>query len=310
MDDISPNRDASEADDERGRQLSGAFVAARQKGPADALAESFADDFSLDDVTTAPRVGVVDVTPAPPADELEPDEPEPDEPDNSACGDSEGEDSGADAQIRAEFIGPVFPTIVGDSSAADPAIADLGAGGEDAAPALTEPGEVAKVAMAVLLTVRDGLTRLRLAEACNTTQKLVDAGLDHLEADLRHAGLPLAVRRHGESIRLMTLPEVFPYLQRLKARKRTERLSPAALETLAVIAYRQPVIRAEIEAIRGVKVGPMLRTLLEHNLVGVVGRKDVPGRPLQYGTTQQFLDRFGLASLAELPSLSEFRSLG
>ena len=108
----------------------------------------------------------------------------------------------------------------------------------------------------------------------------------------------------------MTLPEVFPYLKRLKKVKKAERLSPAALETLAVVAYRQPVMRAEIEAIRGVKVGPTLHTLLEHKLVDVVGRADVPGRPLQYGTTQHFLDRFGVGSLKDLPSVKEFKSLG
>ena len=71
-----------------------------------------------------------------------------------------------------------------------------------------------------------------------------------------------------------------------------------------------PVLRSEIESIRGVKAGPMLRTLLSHKLVRVTGRADVPGRPLQYGTTQQFLDRFGLASLQDLPELREFKQLG
>ena len=77
-----------------------------------------------------------------------------------------------------------------------------------------------------------------------------------------------------------------------------------------MIAYRQPVMRSEIEAIRGVKAGPMLRTLLQHKLVKVTGRADVPGRPLQYGTTQQFLERFGLASLQDLPSVKEWKNLG
>ena len=102
---------------------------------------------------------------------------------------------------------------------------------------------------------------------------------------------------------------MFPYIQRLRAIKKAERLSPAALETLAVVAYRQPVMRAEIEAIRGVKVGPVLRTLLEHRLVRVAGRADVPGRPLQYGTTREFLERFGLASLDDLPSVRELKAL-
>ncbi|MGA0869788.1 MAG: SMC-Scp complex subunit ScpB, partial [Planctomycetota bacterium] len=97
---------------------------------------------------------------------------------------------------------------------------------------------------------------------------------------------------------------------RLKKLKPAEKLSPAALETLAVIAYRQPVIRLEVEAIRGVKVGPMLQSLLQHKLIRVVGRADVPGKPLQYGTPQHFLERFGLRSLKDLPSIQEFRALG
>ena len=114
----------------------------------------------------------------------------------------------------------------------------------------------------------------------------------------------------GDALRLMTQPAVFPYLRRMRKTRKAEKLSPAALETLAVIAYRQPVIRAEVEAIRGVKVGPMLKSLLDHKLVKVTGRADVPGRPLQYGTTQVFLERFGLRSLKDLPSVQEFKTLG
>ncbi len=108
----------------------------------------------------------------------------------------------------------------------------------------------------------------------------------------------------------MSKASTFPYLQRLKGVKKLEKLSPAALETLAVVAYRQPVMRSEIEAIRGVKAGPMIRTLLQHKLVKVAGRADVPGRPLQYGTTPHFLERFGLTSLQDLPSVKEWKNLG
>jgi segregation and condensation protein B len=166
------------------------------------------------------------------------------------------------------------------------------------------------VLSAVLLTSREPLSIFRLAQICDATQHAVREGLDMLEAEFRRSGLPLTVARTDDTIRVLTLPEVAPYLERSRGIKKAERLSPAALETLAVVAYRQPVMRVEIEAIRGVKVGPMLRTLLEHKLVTIVGRADVPGRPLQYGTTQQFLDRFGLASLKDLPSLKEAKSLG
>lgn len=179
----------------------------------------------------------------------------------------------------------------------------------DVAEPITDPDRLARVILGLLLTVREGLTVLRLAQTCETTQEAVRGALVRLEAQLHAAGFPLELTSQGESIKLWTKPDVFPYLEKVKGIKKTERLSPAALETLAVVAYRQPVFRAEIEAIRGVKVGPMLRTLLDCKLVKIVGRADVPGRPLQYGTTQVFLDRFGLGTIQDLPSVKEFKGL-
>jgi segregation and condensation protein B len=161
-----------------------------------------------------------------------------------------------------------------------------------------------------MLTSREGLSVLRLAQAANTTQKLVEAALVLLQQQLRGLGLPVELARTGDAVKWMSGSETFVHLQRLRGVKKLEKLSPAALETLAVIAYRQPVMRSEIEAIRGVKAGPMLRTLLQHKLVRCTGRAEVPGRPLQYGTTPQFLERFGLASLQDLPSVKEWKSLG
>lgn len=178
------------------------------------------------------------------------------------------------------------------------------------APELTDPAEVARVVYVLMLTSREGLSMLRLAQACNTTQKLVAQALELLQQQMRSLGLPVELSKSGDTVKWMSGADAFVYLQRLRGVKKLEKLSPAALETLAVIAYRQPVMRSEIEAIRGVKAGPMLRTLLQHKLVRCTGRADVPGRPLQYGTTQQFLERFGLGSLQELPSVKEWKNLG
>lgn len=177
-------------------------------------------------------------------------------------------------------------------------------------PELSDAEELAKILLAILLTSRDSLGTMRLAEVCNSTGKAVQAGLDRLDRLLKDQGLPLELHKTGERYSLLTIPAVHPYLQRMRSLKKADKLSPAALESLAVVAYRQPVIRAEVESIRGVKAGPTLRSLLDHKLISVVGRADVPGRPLQYGTTQLFLERFGLSSLKDLPSLQEFRSLG
>lgn len=187
---------------------------------------------------------------------------------------------------------------------------DLGEDGLPIVPELQDVDELCRVLFVLMLSSRDGMTVFRLAQACNTSQKLVEQALDQLQAQLRGQGLPVELARVGDTVRWMSAASTFPYLQRLRGVKKLEKLSPAALETLAVIAYRQPVMRSEIEAIRGVKAGPMLRTLLQHKLVKVAGRADVPGRPLQYGTTPNFLERFGLTSLQDLPSVKEWKNLG
>ncbi len=190
---------------------------------------------------------------------------------------------------------------------------DLGDEGDDGlppVPELTDAAAVARMIFVLMLSSREGLSLFRLAQACNTTQKLVEEAIGVLQQQLQTLGMPVELARAGDTVKWMSAPDAFPFLQRLRGVKKLERLSPAALETLAVIAYRQPVMRSEIEAIRGVKAGPMLRTLLHHKLVRVTGRADVPGRPLQYGTTQQFLERFGIGSLQELPSIKEWKSLG
>src|SRR4029079_12522958 len=107
-----------------------------------------------------------------------------------------------------------------------------------------------------------------------------------------------------------TRPEYAPWIKALGKTKPAAKLSRSGLESLAIIAYKQPIVRGEIEAIRGVETSGVLRTLLERKLVRIVGRKDVPGRPIMYGTTKFFLQHFGLRDLAELPPLREFKELG
>jgi len=124
---------------------------------------------------------------------------------------------------------------------------------------------------------------------------------EQVQERLAASGLPIELKRIAGGATLLTRPEYAETVQRLFKVRKNERLSAAALETLAVVAYRQPVTKAEIEAIRGVQAGPMLRTLVDRGFARVDGRADVPGHPLQYGTTKLFLDRFGLASLEDLP---------
>lgn len=111
----------------------------------------------------------------------------------------------------------------------------------------------------------------------------------------------------GAGWKVVTSPDAAPWVRQLFPENRPARLSPSALETLAIVAYRQPITRADIEAVRGVNVDGVMQTLLERGVIRIAGRADVPGRPLLYGTTEFFLEHFGLRSLDELPNCAELR---
>ncbi|MBF0530554.1 MAG: SMC-Scp complex subunit ScpB [Deltaproteobacteria bacterium] len=132
--------------------------------------------------------------------------------------------------------------------------------------------------------------------------------LDELESEYDEMDRAFVLRRVAGGYQFRTRPELSSYILRLKKKSPT-RLS-RALETLAIIAYRQPILRAEIEQIRGVDVGGIVKTLIEKGLVRGVGRKNLPGRPIVYGTTKKFLETFELPNLEALPSLEEIESLG
>ncbi len=132
--------------------------------------------------------------------------------------------------------------------------------------------------------------------------------LDDLINEYEELNRAFILREVAGGYQFRTRPELSTYALRLKKKSPT-RLSRAALETLAIIAYRQPVLRAEIEKIRGVEAGAMVKTLMEKELVRVVGRKDLPGKPIAYGTTRKFLELFDLPNLEALPSIEEIESL-
>jgi segregation and condensation protein B len=108
---------------------------------------------------------------------------------------------------------------------------------------------------------------------------------------------------------LATRPENAAWIRKFRSVKAASRLSKPALETLAIVAYKQPITRTEVEAIRGVNIGGIVRNLMERRLVKIVGKKDVPGKPMLYGTTPEFLQYFGLKDLSSLPTLKEFQEL-
>ncbi len=127
----------------------------------------------------------------------------------------------------------------------------------------------------------------------------------NLNDSYERMGASFRIEEIAGGYQMMTRPEFAPYLQRLYKVRAENKLSSAALETLAVIAYKQPVVRAEIEAIRGVACGEIIRSLLEKGLIKIVGRAEELGRPMLYGTTKRFLQVFGLPSLNDLPKVPE-----
>lgn len=140
------------------------------------------------------------------------------------------------------------------------------------------------------------------------SQKKIREVISNIQQRLADSDFPFQVREVGGGFVLSTLPEYAEWIRKLYAPKvKSAKLSQAALETLAVIAYKQPVTRAEIEAIRGVNVDSTLKTLLDKRLAEIVGYKDVIGKPATYGTTSEFLLHFGLKSLSDLPSIEELR---
>ena len=169
------------------------------------------------------------------------------------------------------------------------------AGGE------SPPIELTEAALEALLFVAERpLSRREIANVAVTDLATVDARLGDLEVALRDRGLRLVVA--GDRVELATAPEAGQLVARYVGADAV-RLSPAALETLAIVAYRQPVTKAAVERIRGVDSDYTIRALLHRRLVTELGRSDAPGRPFLYGTGFDFLERFGLTSLDDLPPL-------
>ena len=171
--------------------------------------------------------------------------------------------------------------------------------------------ELKAILEAVLFVSSEPVPVARLMAILGTVSKAeVVQALQILTHDLDQDGRGIQLVQVAGGYRLVTKQEYGPWLKRMEKAKSTQKLSRSALESLAIIAYKQPLVRSEIEEIRGVETSGVLRTLLERKLVRIVGRKEVPGRPIMYGTTKFFLEHFGLQDLSQLPPLREFKELG
>ncbi len=166
---------------------------------------------------------------------------------------------------------------------------------------LTDP-RLLTIVESLLFVAIEPVTVSQLAAASECSPEQVEAALQQLKEAGQHRGIRL--QRHGQKIQLVTAPEATPYIERFLGLATPARLSTPALETLTIIAYRQPITRPEIEAIRGVNSDGVLRTLLSKGLIEEVGRLDTVGHPSLFGTTFEFLRYFGLEDIQDLPSLN------
>ena len=176
----------------------------------------------------------------------------------------------------------------------------------DSRPPLTERediAELARVVEAVLFAAPEAQALEALRKGLGVSAARLDAALDRLAADLRVGGRGLRLQRLTEQVQLVTAPEMGPELERYFGYEAAQRLSNAALETLAIIAYRQPVTRTQVEQLRGVDCSGVITTLLTRGLIAESGRLDTAGHPILFSTTLAFLRHFGLGSLGDLPPL-------
>ncbi|MFK7883783.1 MAG: SMC-Scp complex subunit ScpB [Phycisphaerales bacterium] len=164
---------------------------------------------------------------------------------------------------------------------------------------------------AMLLSVDRPIPTTKIAEPlapifdADITPEAIEASIARLNKHYDETGRAFRVEPVSGGFRLMTRPEHAPVIAAMHRARASTRLSRASLETLAIIAYRQPMTRAELESIRGVACGEVLRSLLDRKMIKITGRAEELGRPMLYGTTGQFLDAFGLASIKDLPKPEE-----
>jgi segregation and condensation protein B len=166
--------------------------------------------------------------------------------------------------------------------------------------------EIKPIVETLLFISSKPISEEKLAEVLEIDDKqLVRQSIVELQMDYTTSGRAISIVEIAQGFQMCSKPQYSEYIKKLNKSKAVARLSKPALETLSIIAYKQPITRLEIESIRGVNVGGVIQTLLERRLIKIRGRKDVIGRPLLYGTTNDFLQYFGLRDLTELPKLAE-----
>lgn len=166
-----------------------------------------------------------------------------------------------------------------------------------------EPNEIPQILEAILFVAGEPVAVADLARALEVGEMEIMHAVEALERECERRGV--TVRRYGDHLRMATRPEYAPYVERLLQPVQRQTLSQTAMETLAVIAYRQPVTKGEVEQVRGVKCDYSVQSLLHKGLIKEAGRKEALGRPILYATTDRFLEHFGISDIRELPPLPD-----
>ncbi len=173
-----------------------------------------------------------------------------------------------------------------------------------------DPGETKNIIETLLFASSKPLSILQIKEVLDKAEvQIIRQAVVKLQEEYKGDGRNFQIIEVGGGFRITTLPRFAPWLKKLFSSQKKNTISRPALETLAIIAYKQPITRAEIGVIRGVNTEGVIYSLLERKLIQVVGRKPVPGRPLIYRTTNRFLDSFGLKALADLPEIEELKEV-
>jgi segregation and condensation protein B len=216
---------------------------------------------------------------------------------------SSPEDSDSDCSVEVEQGIADSEAELRDDEEASSWVEDETEAGSDEEHELT----VESVIEAVLFASDEPLSEARLAGIVEMNAKQIRQHTETLNEKYRANNCAFRIEQIAGGYQMLTLSQYNHWLKKLHRARSDSKLSPAALETLAIIAYKQPVMRADIEAIRGVAAGEMIRGLMYKGLAKIVGRAEVLGRPMLYGTTRKFLEVFGLNSLKDLPKIEELK---
>ena len=166
-----------------------------------------------------------------------------------------------------------------------------------------EPNEIPQILEAILFVAGEPVAVADLAQALEVSELEIMHAVEELQRECERRGV--TIHRYGDHLRMETRPEYAPYVERLLQPVQKQSLSQTAMETLAVIAYRQPTTKGEVEHVRGVKCDYSIQSLLNKGLIKEVGRKEALGRPILYATTDRFLEHFGISDIRELPPLPD-----